>query len=262
MKGRGSLIALSGVDCAGKSTQRALLLEALRARGLAPAAVWSRAGYTPNLNAAKRVVHALLAPFAPLGRRAARRVVGEPGRYPRRASNLRQPLRFLWLTGALLDLLWVYGVRVRVWRARGRVVVCDRHLLDCLVDLRVNFPEEGLERRWLFRVLRRSAARPDAAFCLIVPAELSFERSRAKGRRHRETREVLERRVAEYERVAAELGVPVLDGRRPEAELARAIQQGLGPGLAASHTAEVPELRGVAERAEPGRPASEPTTRG
>lgn len=260
MKGPGSLIALSGVDCAGKSTQRALLLEALRARGLAPATVWSRAGYTPNLNAAKRVVRVLLGPLAPSYRPGARgsAVPAQPGRYPRRASNLRQPLRWLWLTGALLDLLWVYGVRVRVWRARGRVVVCDRHLLDCLVDLRVNFPEEGVERRWLFRALRRLAARPDAAFCLVVPAELSFERARTKGRRHGETREVLERRVAEYERAAAELGVPVLDGRRPAAELARAIQQGLG--LAAPHTAD--ELRGLAERAEPGRPASEPTARG
>src|SRR6185436_3648119 len=124
---RGMLIALSGVDCAGKTTQRELLMEALREHGLRPRKIWTRAGYTPGLEAVKRALHPLR------GRRKARRqgVSERPSRYPRRASDLRNPLRrWLWLTAALLDLVWVYAVRVRLLRAAGRTVVCDRYLLD------------------------------------------------------------------------------------------------------------------------------------
>jgi thymidylate kinase len=219
---RGRLIAFSGVDCAGKSTQRELLLEALRAAGTAPITVYTRPGYTPGLRALKGVLPALLG-----RKRGARAGVSDvPSRFPRRAANLPNPLvRWLWVTSALLDLLLLYGVRVRLWRARGRTVVCNRYLLDALVDLRVNFPGERVERRWLCRWLRRSAARPDAAFCLLIPAEETMARARAKKRFHWETLDVLRERWREYGVLADELGVQILDGARPVEELARSIRE-------------------------------------
>ena len=156
---RGGLIALSGVDCGGKSTQRDLLVQALRAWGARPVLVYLRPGYTPGLRALKSFLHR--------GRKDRARTgeAGRTGRYPRRAENLAHPLiRWLWVQTALADLLWQSAVRMRLWRARGRVVVCNRYLLDALVDFRVNFPAERVERRWLCRALRRFARRPDAAF--------------------------------------------------------------------------------------------------
>lgn len=218
---RGCVLALSGIESSGKSTQRALLIEHLRARGVEPVALWSRPGYSSRLRAGKRLLRALR------GRkpRERERVSSEPGRYPRRAETLPNPVvRWGWLSLALLDLLWVHAVQVRLWRARGRTVLCDRHLLDSLVDFRVYFPDDRVEERWLCRLLRGLAVRPDAAFCLLVPAQESLRRTQERGRHHWETLEVLERRVAAYRVLADELGTRVIDGCEPVPRIAAVLR--------------------------------------
>jgi thymidylate kinase len=231
---RGQLIALSGVDCAGKTTQRELLFTRLWFLRRQPVTLWSRAGYTPALEALKRAAGVLR------GRKKRPRtgVSAEPSRYPRRAADLGSPLRrWLWLNAALLDLVWVYGVRVRVLRALGRTVICDRYLLDCLVDFRVNFPEDRVEQRWLWRALRTLAVRPDTALCFVIPPERTLERAQQKSRFHRETLEVLERRWRAYRVLSSQLDVEVLDGLRPADEIAGAVWRSVAHGLPA------PELR-------------------
>lgn len=217
---RGAVFALSGVDCAGKSTQVDLLLESLRARGHSPVLLYIRPGSTPGL----RAMRGLLGAFT--RRKPVRTGVSkEPGRYPRRATNLGHPLRRkLWLMVALLDLLWVCCVRIRFLKLRGRSVVCNRYLLDCVVDFRVNFPADHVENGVLFRLLRRFCVRPDVAYCLSIPAALTQERAHRKSRYHWETLDVLEARWREYGAQAADLGVQVLDGTRSQEELARSIQ--------------------------------------
>jgi thymidylate kinase len=244
---RGAVFALSGVDCAGKSTQRDLLMDALRSWGYAPVTLWTRAGYTPGLKAIKQALRALTG----AQQRARRGVSEEPSRYPRRPANLGNPLkRWLWLTAALLDLLWVYGVRVRLWRARGRVVVCDRYLLDCMVDFRVNFPADRVEDWLLFRLLRLCSVRPDAAFCLLVPAEKSLERGRGKSRFHWEPLEVLQQRWREYGALCDVLGAKILDGEKPAAEIAHSIQRSVADTLPASSSPEASRADGP--KASPG----------
>jgi thymidylate kinase len=218
------VIALSGVDCAGKTTQRKLLRDALSTFGQRPVTVWTRAGYTPGLEAVKRAFNALRGKK----KRARADVAERPSRYPRRAADLGNPLRrWLWLTSALLDLLVVYGIRIRCLRAMGRTVICDRYVLDCLVDFRVNFPDERIEERFLCRLLRRLCVRPDASFCLLIPAAETQARARRKRRFHRETLSVLEQRWRAYRSLSRELAVQVLDALEPPDVLASSIQRGI-----------------------------------
>lgn len=230
MSRRGIVVALCGVDCSGKSTQRSLLVEELRARGHSPLNVYRRPGYSPGLRFVRHTLSRLT------GRKQSARsgVSREPGRYPRRASNLGHPLRRkLWLTVGLLDLLWLYGLRIRWLRSRGRDVVCNRYLLDALVDLRVNFPADRVQESWLWRLLLRCSVRPDASFCLMLPAEVTMQRARQKGRYHWETLDVLQARRREYQALSGEFGAQILDGLRPEAELAGSIQRSLAQLLPA-----------------------------
>jgi thymidylate kinase len=67
---------------------------------------------------------------------------------------------------------------VRLWT---RPVICDRYLLDSLVDLRVYFPEDRVEKRVFCKLLRALAVRPDAALCLLVSAEESMRRTTSRG---------------------------------------------------------------------------------
>ena len=153
---RGILVALSGVDCAGKSTQRDHLMTVLRAAGHVPLNVYARAGYTPGLKAVK----AKLGSLAGRRRSSPKEMSGKPSRFPRRAASLRNPVkRWFWLTIALLGLIWLFCVRIPFARSRGRAVVSNRYLLDSIVDFRVNFPDDRVEEWLLFRLLRRFAVR-------------------------------------------------------------------------------------------------------
>ena len=245
----GMLIALSGVDCAGKTTQRELLFGRLWGLHMRPVTVWSRPGYTPGLETLKRL----------LGKRRRRSEVASPeasttpetpaprSRYPRRAADLGGPLRRrVWLDLALLDLLWQYGVRLRWLRALGRAVICDRYLLDCLVDFRVNFPDDRVERNLLWRLLWRVSVRPDAALCLIVPPEETDARAARKSRSHREALEVLEARWRTYRSLSRELDVAVLDGLLPADELARRMWRSVAAALPGSRLH--PDSPGAASR--------------
>ena len=211
MKQRGLVIALSGIDSAGKSTQRELLLEYLHRSGLKPTKIWTRAGYTPRLRLTKHLLRAIRGK-----KKNDRGVVSKtPGHYPRRTLNLQNPIhRWLWLTTALLDLVWTYNVQIRWGRACGRTYVCDRYLLDVLVDFRANFPDDNVEQRWLCRLLRWGCVQPDLAFCLMLPAWLSIERSQAKARFHWETRQVIQQRFLQYSKLSNELGVIVVDAEQ------------------------------------------------
>lgn len=220
--GRALLISFSGIESSGKSTQIARLMERAQAAGERPVKLWTRPGYTPTLEAGKRRLRRLRgrrSPEAGSGERASRA-------YPRRAEGFRSSFtRRLWLSLALLDLLWWYAVRVRLWRASGRTVVCDRYLADCRVDFRVNFPEDDVESGLLARLLTALAPRPDLALVLLLPLEDSLERSVGRERRFRENKEVLAQRHAAYESLAGERGVVALDGRSPERDLEREIER-------------------------------------
>ena len=182
-----SLIAFSGLDGAGKSTQIELLCARLRAGGLEPTVVWVRGGYTPIFERVKSVV-----------RRAGGRHVPPPGPGVRRSQALgRGWLRRLWLAAALLDF-------------------------------RLNFPGEQVERWWLWRAVARLTPRPDVAFLLLVPVAESERRSDLKGEPFRDSREVLSARLAHYRALALPSGCTMLDGSRPAAEIAAEIAAAVG----------------------------------
>jgi dTMP kinase len=207
------LITFSGIDGAGKSTQIELLMKHLRQYGQNPIYVWTRGGYTPLFEHLKALL-----------RHLPRRAVPPPGNNPQRAQVFSKGwVRRLWLTLALLDLLWVYGVQFRWWRWRGQTVVCDRYLWDTLIDFRLNFPHEQVERWWLWRLFLRVVPRPDAAFLLLVPVEESARRSDVKGEPFREPPEVLARRLAEYQALAQNGYWHVMDGCQSIPELAAEI---------------------------------------
>jgi thymidylate kinase len=244
---RPPVIAIGGMDRAGKTLQRRGVLELLEERGQAPVSRWMRAGYTRHLEAVKRALRRLG------GRKPqADPADAEPaGRYPRRAEHFRSGVRRrLWIRLALLDLLWIFAVDARRLRRRGHAVVFDRGLEDARVDFRVNFPGDRVERSLLWRLLERFALRPDATFVLLIPVEESLRRAAASRRRRRELPEALARRREAYEEICARGAAEAIDGCRPPAEisahlrarvdalLAPASRIGAAPRAAASRGAQ------------------------
>ncbi len=200
---RGCLIAFSGLDGAGKTTQINLLIEQLRRTGSHPVYVWSRGGYTWFFNFLKSVLRNL----------TRNHVIPQSGKsYQRTRAFQRTTIRNLWLELALIELLWLYGVRIR-WRLwRGQIVIADRYLWDTLVDFRLNFPQEKIEQWILWRILVKITPKPDASFLLLVPVAESCRRSDVKGEPFRDSQEILTRRLFEYQSLAKNDRWYILDG--------------------------------------------------
>lgn len=209
-------VVFSGVDGAGKSTQINLLLDYLKVQGQQPIYLWTRGGYTPLFNRLKEVV-----------RRLSRgKAIPNAGPSNQRTQNFGRPaVRKVWLTVAILELFWIYGVQVRWWQVKGKVVICDRYLDDTLLDFQQNFPQENIITWGLWRFLRLVAAKADVTFLLLVPVEESVKRSQQKNEPFPDSPEVLTWRLARYQQLAKQRAWQMIDGRRPLFEIAAEIQQ-------------------------------------
>ena len=219
----GLIIAFSGVESSGKSTQIDLLLDHLKSQECKPIYLWTRPGYTPLMSAAKRTLRGLS------GRRKAASEEGvseKPGQYPKRAGSFRSSIkRRMWLTVSLADLFWTYCIYLRLLRLRGRTVLLDRYLMDAIVDFRVNFPDQQVDRGIAFRLVRRFAAKSAAAYCLLIPAKESIKRTQSRARQHWEVPEIVEQKESLYRTLADEVGAIVIDGCQSPESIGEQLRQ-------------------------------------
>ena len=217
------LIALSGTDGAGKSTQIEALNAWLVETGLRPKLLWARGGYTPIFQVLKRLLRGIS------GRR-----LPSAGRSGQRQQAMGRPrVARLWLRIAVIDLMLFWGAYLRLQQLLGRVVICDRYIDDTRLDFRRNFPTVAFEKMWLWRMLERVVPTPDAAFLLWVPVEVSMRRSKEKGEPFPDDEDTLTWRLEAYmdDSLFSPEQYVRLDGRRAVSEISEEIIGRIGEGL-------------------------------
>ena len=178
-RGRGHVVALAGLDGAGKSTQGEHLRAALEALGYEVSLEWTKIGRDPALARVGKLGKALLRRVA--GARTPPAPVpledesGERRNFPDGPPPPKDAGKQLRERSALLTWLWTLLVAWTNGRTHrrvaavpaGRVVICDRYTLDSLAHLRYRY---GPDRR--FRVqgllLRALSPRPRCAVFLDV----------------------------------------------------------------------------------------------
>jgi len=215
---RPMLIAFSGTDGGGKTTQIELLVGRMRRTGNKVCMFWSRGGYTPGMVLLKDSMRRLWPGKVPAA-----------GPSDSRTKAFQSPrMRRLWLTLAILDLFFWYNVWLRWKHLLGYSVVLDRYYGDTALDFVLNFPQETITEWWLWRVMVWLAPRPQAAFLLLVPVQESERRSKLKHEPFPDSSEVLQKRLDHYERLAVDGCWQCLDGCRSESELHRDICEACG----------------------------------
>lgn len=212
------LVAISGVDGSGKSTQAGALEHAFKQCALRTRCVWGRGGATPFAGAIIRVGKRLLG----RGRAAQRADAGEVDPETRRQALFRSPwARRLWPWLILVELTGYYFRRVRIPLWRGHVVICDRYTADALAEMAARLEDPAIPDRLPARLLRRLSPRPHMVIYLAIDPRLARERQPAHLQQG--TPELAEHQAAMYNRLMQEEGAHVFDGTRRPEELSDAI---------------------------------------
>ena len=211
------IITFSGLDGAGKSTQIGKLTRFLHQRGNMVYYVWSRGGYTPGMELVKGVFRGILGKKLP-----------SSGHSQSRTESLSSPwVSYLWLSAAMLDLIFLYGVVVRLRSQLGQVVICDRYLGDTFLDFSLNFPQVEFEKMGLWWFLVWVTPKPDNSFLLLLPVSISIERSQLKQEPFPDSEETLEKRLEVYKSSSWFEGCVRIDGLQKIEVIAEQIQNSI-----------------------------------
>lgn len=210
---RGAVVAFSGLDGSGKSSQATELVEALAQRGHDVVSEWN-----PVYNVFSAIPEPLkVALLRILGRRrAASPRASEAESVDRAGTVLREQPTPVAHAGATVSAVLAALAQRRATRRhlrRGRVVVVDRYTLDTVVHMRFRF---GAERRFRAQALlvRALSPRPAVAFLLDISPETAMSR-----KEHHWTHAEFASQAELYRDEHARLGVIRLDGERPRGEL-------------------------------------------
>jgi thymidylate kinase len=124
--------------------------------------------------------------------------------------------RWWWQTLALLDLGLYYGIWLRLQLLLGKSVICDRYLSDTQLDFQMNFRDDNVTSRPLWKCLQAICPTPTDAFMLLIPVEESLRRSAVKNEPFPDGEAALQERLQFYQTLAAqENSWRVIDGLRP-----------------------------------------------
>jgi thymidylate kinase len=222
---RPRVIALSGIDGSGKSSQARLLRDTLERLGYEAAVEWAPFGQNAWLDRLAGPVKRLLAHSR---RFRAGETERDTGLERTSGTVLRErsaAVNQAWATVvAFANALSQLQTIARHTR-RGRVVVYDRYALDSTVQLRFRYGRNAsfaLQRR----LIGLLAPRPLAAFYLDIPPATSLDR-----KDDRWTLADLEEQARLYREEYERQGVVRLDGLRPREELAAEIGEAVWRAL-------------------------------
>lgn len=199
------VVALSGIDGAGKSTQLNLIKVYFEHKKLQTVSLWTRGGYTTGMNLLKNI-----------GRRIAGKRLPPSGNSVQREQIIGKAwVQKLWLTIAILDLMRIYGIQLRFWLLQGKVVICDRYLWDTWIDFKLLFPGIAVEDWFLWKMLVRITPKPSVQCLLMIPLALSEVRCRQKYEPFPDPPEKRPIRYGMYRDVVDRSGLAVVDSTQP-----------------------------------------------
>ena len=122
------IISISGIDGAGKSTQKGFIKKKLRRENKKVFIFWSRIGYTSGFQFIKDILRLLF-----------RNQLPKAGNTKKRKKALKNRIvSNLWIFLAIMDLFYYYVIFLRIKYYTGHNIILDRYLIDSEIDLNIN----------------------------------------------------------------------------------------------------------------------------
>lgn len=186
-----NIISFSGLDGSGKSTQINLLKDKLLSKGNKVYIFWSRGGYTPGFQKLKDTVRFIF-----------RNKISKPGKTKSRELALKSNLiSRIWLSIAIIDLIFYYSVFLRIKYLLGFQIILDRYIIDTEIDFKLNFPNSNFNNYILWKILKKTSIKPHANLILLISVEESIKRSLTKNEPYPDSRKVLCQRYDHYQEI-------------------------------------------------------------
>ena len=204
---RGALICLVGIDGSGKSTLAKAMAASLEAQGIRCRYVWM--GFNDSFTVFRPLV-ALAKGSIFRGERYMEHSATK-GRVAK-SSFLSTLYQYLMLA----DYIFQVFFRIRLPRARGRNLICDRYIYDLIVSVGVLLDCPAERTMALLDRCLGVLPKPDLVFLVDLPEELAFQRKDDVT-----STEFLHVRRGLYLQMVQRHGMAVLDGASDPDELAR-----------------------------------------
>ena len=183
-----NIIAFSGLDGAGKSTQINLLKNKLIENGNKVFVFWSRGGYTPGFQKLKDILRFVL-----------KNKISKPGKTISRELALKSGLiSKIWFSIALIDLIFFYSIYLRIKYLLGFHIILDRFIIDTEIDFKLNFPNVNYNNHLLWKILKKTSIKPQVNLILLISVEESKKRSFTKNEPFPDSEKVLNDRLKHY----------------------------------------------------------------
>jgi thymidylate kinase len=210
----GTFIVFSGLDCSGKSTQIEFLRKEFSDRKKNNLVFWSRGGYTPGFQKLKDLLRYVSGKNLP-----------KPGFTPQRKKALSNPVvRSVWLTIAILDLIFYYSVYLRIKYFLNYNIICDRYIMDTNIDFILAYPQNKTENLLLWKFLKLTAMRPDFHFVSTIPVNETLIRSKNKFEPYPDSPDTLKKRLKLYNKaLSLNKKLIFIDGMRDMYEIKKRI---------------------------------------
>ena len=227
------IIAISGVDCAGKSTHIELLRQHFISQGKKCAVFWYRPGYSDEMQKLKSILrkgvelskslHTTgLKQFLKVTKPdtsketmtdSSKEMMAESGEIPKVPVSDKSKLRVpapIWLTTALMDTAFQWAVKLRILSRKYDVVICDRYVEDAKLDLQFKYPNIS----WTDSLLKNLSAvfpKPDKTILLWLPIEEMVRRAEEKNEPFADDERTRKLRYRAYEFLTDEEDITVID---------------------------------------------------
>lgn len=201
----GKLYVFSGIDCAGKSTHIDALVKFFKSRKIKHMVVWSRVGYTPAIEASKKI-------FKAISKR------GIDDAVIRAEANKSPTKRKILAFASIIDLTLFYGIYFRLLSLFGYIIIADRYLQDSCIDLHIKYNDLNIANWLVYKMLVKLSLKPKKALMLYISPEESMRRSELKYEPWPENLEQRRMRIALYELDRFNAGYTTVDcsGSIPE----------------------------------------------